>query len=206
MRYSLVIAAVAVIFFAVQAVVPGFTEALLLRSSDAAARPWIFLTSMFLHGDFSHLAFNMVALLVFGLILESVVSKKHFLMIYFAGGIAAGISAAFFYTAALGASGAIFALIGTLAVMRPRMTVWAFGVPMPMFAAAIFWMSADLIGLFAPTTVANAAHLAGLFFGIAFGLAIRKKYPAPKRSGRRQLISDYEIDEWEESYLKGEKK
>ena len=206
MKYTLAIAAIAVIFFAAQAVVPGFEKAFLLASSDVASRPWILLTSIFLHDNLSHLLFNMIALLFFGLVLETVVSERHFLMTFFAGGVIAGIAAAFFYGEALGASGAIFAIMGVLAAIRPRMTVWALGVPMPMVAAAIFWMSADLIGLFAATSVANAAHLAGLFFGIAFGLIIRNRYPAPKRSGRRSVLSDYEIDEWEESYVRGDKK
>lgn len=206
MKYTFIIAFVIIIFFAAQYVVPGFQDELTLVSSEVTSKPWTLVTSMFLHDGTDHLIFNLIALLIFGLVLETVVSKEHFLAIYFVGGMIASIAAAYAYPASLGASGAIMAVIGALAAMRPRMTVWAYSVPMPMVAAAIFWLSADLIGLFAPSNIANAAHIAGLLFGVAFGIAVRNKYPAPKRSGRRRILSDYEIDEWEESYVRGSKK
>src|SRR4051812_35918621 len=52
---------------------------------------WQFLTSMFMHGGFTHLLFNMYALWAFGTVLESMWGKNRFLLFYFLSGIGAGI-------------------------------------------------------------------------------------------------------------------
>ena len=48
-----------VIFFIIQFIIPDFTRAFLLVSSDIYTRPWILITHMFLHGSPYHLLFNM---------------------------------------------------------------------------------------------------------------------------------------------------
>lgn len=53
--------------------------------------PIQFVTYMFLHGDFTHIFFNMFALWMFGRILENVWGPKRFLIYYFATGIGAGL-------------------------------------------------------------------------------------------------------------------
>ena len=105
---ALILVAVDVVLFAIQLSVPGFTDSFLLRSSDAFSRPWILITSVFLHGGVSHLAGNMFALGLFGLILEHSIGSKKFLILYFATGVIASFASVFFYDSALGASGAIF--------------------------------------------------------------------------------------------------
>lgn len=52
-------------------------------------RPWQYITSMFMHGGFTHLFFNMFALFMFGRILEQVWGAKRFLIYYFACGLGA---------------------------------------------------------------------------------------------------------------------
>lgn len=52
-------------------------------------QPWQFVTYMFLHGDISHLFFNMFALWMFGYLLENVMGAKRFLFYYFATGVGA---------------------------------------------------------------------------------------------------------------------
>jgi len=95
-------------------------------------------------------------------------------------GILANIGSAYFYPASLGASGAIFGIMGTLTVLRPKMYVWVFGVPMPMFVASIIWALIDLVGMFAPSGIANAAHIAGLSSGIIIGFLLRKQFGEKK--------------------------
>ena len=60
------------------------------------------------------------------------------------------------------------------------MSVWVFGVPMPMFVAAILWALIDIVGMFAPSGIANAAHIFGLGSGIIIGLLLRKKFKEKK--------------------------
>ena len=198
------ILAVAAIAFTAQLLIPGFTEAFLLESSDVLSRPWILITSMFLHGDILHIFYNMLALVIFGLILETIIGARRFWMLYFGGGIIAGIVATFFYPAALGASGAIFAVLGMLAVLRPRMNVWVMYIPMPMAVAALVWVAIDLVGFIAPSGIANAAHISGLIFGVAAGAALRIKYKSsapPSHARSSSALTEREFQSWEDRWM-----
>ncbi|HDI02641.1 MAG TPA: rhomboid family intramembrane serine protease [Candidatus Aenigmarchaeota archaeon] len=206
-NYSLTLVGICIIVFILQVIFPDITDQFALYSNRVVAEPWLLVTSMFLHGSFPHLFFNMFALALFGSILEHHVGAKRFLVIYFISGIVAGIASAFFYPASLGASGAIYGILGTLAVLRPRMIVWVMGIPMPMYAAAVVWATIDLIGMFAPSGIANAAHLAGLGAGIIAGFVLkggirlpkRKKDSDPLTEEERRRIEEY-FDRLEELY------
>ena len=196
-RYvAIMLCAVCVIVFIIQNSVQGFTESLLL-TKDVLSRPWILVTSIFLHGSMSHLLGNIFALGLFGSILERIVGWRKFVAVFFAAGIVSGLASAFFYDAALGASGAIFGALGMLAALRPKMMVWTYGVPMPMFIAAGFWLVLDIAGTFYPTSVANIAHIVGLAFGIAVGLIFRQSADE-KRS---KPLTDEEVDKWEDQWM-----
>jgi len=201
MKYiSFVLAIVCTVVFGLQLAMPMVTDLFVLESSRVLINPWILVTSIFLHESVSHLVFNMFALLLFGFILENIIGTRKFLFLFFAGGICAGIASAVFYQASLGASGAIFAVIGCLAVLRPKMIVWAIGVPMPMFIAAIFWALIDLAGIFYPSNVANAAHLGGLIFGVIFASIVRKNYKQHKEK-EKNVLNKKQISDWENDYL-----
>ncbi len=174
--------AICVFVFILQIMFPFIEENFVLYSSRVMEEPWMLITSMFLHGGFSHLFFNMFALGLFGFILEGIIGSKKFITIYIVSGTIAGIGAAIFYPAALGASGAIYGILGTLAVLRPRMRVWVWMVPMPMYIAAIFWALMDLAGMFAPSGTANAAHLFGLGAGVIAGFYLKGRFRLTRRS------------------------
>ena len=202
MYASLILVGIAIVVFIIQAAVSGFTQAFALVSADVLTRPWILVTSIFLHGDIAHLLYNMLGLGLFGMILESIVGKKRFLVIFFAGGLLAGIGTSFLYSAALGASGALMAVLGVLAALRPHMQVFVSFIPMPMWVAAGFWAAGDFIGLFVPTGVANLAHLIGLGFGLGVGFYLRKDF-GQLRPGREILhIDDKEFEDWEKKWMK----
>ena len=164
-------------------------------------RPWTLVTAIFLHADLSHLAYNMFALLLFGSILENIIGSRRFIIVFFLSGITASIAALFFYDSVLGASGAIFGIMGALAAIRPGMIVWVMGVPMPMIIAAAVWASLDLLGFFSPTNIANASHLAGLISGLLVGLALRKK-SVNAAMKKDHIMSEKEMEEWERDYLR----
>ncbi len=157
---------------------------------------WTFVTSMFMHGGVFHLFANMISLMFLGNFVEKLIGRKRFLGLYFAGGIFAGL---FFVLIALvsgidmnvyavGASGAIFALGGLLAVLTPRLPVLVFFViPMPMWAAMgvlMFGLWALSLGLGLP--IGNTAHLGGLLVGIFYGFYLKKKFPK-----KTEMISRY---------------
>ena len=168
----------------------------MLLTKDVLSTPWTLITSIFIHGSMGHLLGNIFALGLFGSILERIHGTKKFLLVFFASGIVSGIASSFFYDAALGASGSIFGVLGMLAALRPKMMVWTYGVPMPMFIAAGFWLVLDIAGAFYPTNIANMAHIAGLAFGIAIGITQRNP-----QSEEKKPLSEEELDDWEQEYF-----
>jgi membrane associated rhomboid family serine protease len=141
----------------------------------------------------------MLALFFFGLVLERDIGSKRFLLVYGLAGIGANLLSVFFYPASLGASGAIFGLIGALVVMKPGMMVDAFGIPLPLVVAGLLWAVIDIVGVFAPSGTANLAHLSGMSVGLVFGFIYR---PFVTRIVRRPLIVDERsMRAWEDASL-----
>ena len=157
---------------------------------------WTIIASMFMHAGVWHLFANMVSLSFIGGFVEKLIGKKRFIALYFAGGIFASlifiaisaVTGIDFNVYAVGASGAIFALGGLLAVLTPKLPVMVFFLlPLPMWAAMIFLMFglwALSLGLGLP--IGNTAHLGGLLIGVAYGFYLRKKYP-----NKTRMISRY---------------
>ncbi|MEM2154503.1 MAG: rhomboid family intramembrane serine protease [Nitrososphaeria archaeon] len=141
--------------------------------------PWTFITSIFLHADFEHLLFNMIALFFFGLGLENMVGRKLFAIIFILSGIIGNIGYLIADPLSLipgvGASGAIYGIVGTLVVLTPFRRVFLYGfLPIPLILLVILWTLIDFAGLFSPSTIAHSAHLAGLIIGILFGIYLRR--------------------------------
>jgi len=91
---------------------------------------WTFLTSMFLHGGFFHLFANMFSLFFVGNFLERIIGRKRFISIYLFSGLIGGL---FFVISGMvfsndvpgvGASGAIFGILGVLAVLVPYSKIY----------------------------------------------------------------------------------
>jgi len=154
---------ICVIIFILQSFIPYINDNFTLVSSRVLNEPWMLITSMFLHGDLVHLLNNMLALFIFGMILENSIGSKRFLIVYFVSGVFAGLIASFFYNAALG-------------MLKPKMVVYVYFMPLPMYLAGILWALIDISRFFFPTGIASAAHLAGLFIGLGFGYYFKKKF------------------------------
>lgn len=98
---------------------------------------WALLTSMFMHGSFFHIFANMFSLFFIGNFLETIIGKKRFFWVYMISGIMGGLffiaSALLFggtHIPAVGASGAIFGLLGILAVLVPWSKVYLIAGPL----------------------------------------------------------------------------
>jgi len=203
--FTLWFSGICIIVFLIQIVIPGFTESFML-TENAFIMPWQFLTAVFLHGSITHLLFNLFALFLFGLILEGIIGSKKFFWLFMISGIFANLISFFWYPNSLGASGAIYAVMGCLAVLRPGMTVWAFNLPMPMFIAAILWMLGSIMGIFGlgDQGIGYLAHLSGLFLGIFYGLYLRLRYNKTRKvivSGHKIVISEDVARNWENDYM-----
>jgi rhomboid protease GluP len=82
---------------------------------------WRFITPIFFHSGIMHIFFNMYSLYVVGRLIERPLGYERFLMIYFFSGVAGGYASFLFNPSpSLGASGAIFGLVGALAVFLYR--------------------------------------------------------------------------------------
>ena len=202
--WSVRLAAVCTIVFFLQLSFGPLTDQLVLSSQDFLYRPWTLVTSIFAHGGFDHLFYNMFALLLFGTILESVIGGKRWLIVFFAAGVIGGIAGLPLYDSTLGASGAIFGLMGALAVLRPRMTVYLGWFPLPMAVAVLFWAAGDLLGLFVPSGIANAAHLAGLAVGLVIGWKLRPEFGELAAIKRKHGVDIPESRwrEWEDRWMR----
>jgi membrane associated rhomboid family serine protease len=161
-----------------------------LRPASFLAKPWTIVTNLFVHNTAGtipwHLLFNMITLYFFGTFLVRLVGTRIFLIVYFLGGIVGNIFFMLFafigflaspFSIVIGASGAIFALGGTLAVLTPRLRVYVFPIPapMPLWVAVIGGFV--LISFF--PGVAWQGHLGGLVAGLIAGLILRREVRTP---------------------------
>lgn len=189
-----------IIFFILQIILSkhGFTESLMLVPGDILVRPWIIITSMFLHGGATHLFFNMYVLLLFGNLIEQRIGSKRFLILYFVSGIVAAFTYSFFKPEfpALGASGAIMGIIGVTIMLLPHLKVlFLFFIPMSMRTAGIIMALIDLFGLF--PGVAGTAHLGGMACGLIFGYYFKKQRKTfHKKFSRKVHLEQKDIDEY----------
>jgi membrane associated rhomboid family serine protease len=135
--------------------------------------PWQIVTYSFLHGNLTHLAFNMLALYMFGGELERLLGQQRYLNLYFTSVISAAlIQLALPFVLptepapVLGASGGVFGLLLAYGVFFPRRTIVLLIPPIPM-PARVFVILYGAIELFLGVTgtqegVAHFAHLGGM--------------------------------------------
>ena len=143
---------------------------------DVRFAPWQLVTYSFLHGNLTHLLFNMLALFMFGSDIERVFGPRRFAVYYFACVITAAAAQLVISTLAnwppyptVGASGGVFGLLLAFGLYFPRRMVMLIFPPIPMPA----WLFVTLYGaveLFFGVTgtqqgVAHFAHLGGMLGG-----------------------------------------
>lgn len=176
MNPLIILIGINVVLYVLTVSMPELLVQLGLYPAGFTSRPWTIITSMFLHSGLWHIFANMFALFFFGSSLIRILGEKSFYIIYFAGGILGGI----FYillgpshSIAVGASGAVFALGGALAVLQPQLRVMIFPIPVPM----PLWIA--VIGGFVVISflpyVAWQAHLGGMLFGIIYAYILKRR-------------------------------
>ncbi len=148
---------------------------------------WTFLTSMFMHAGFFHLFVNMLSLFFVGALIEKIIGKKRFLKFYLIAGIVSGllfVLSAFIFPAdinayAVGASGALFGLIGLMMFLTPDLKVYIMFIPIPIklkYAAPGMLIVLWIISIAGNLPIGNVAHLGGLLVGLGYGFYLKKKY------------------------------
>jgi membrane associated rhomboid family serine protease len=130
------------------------------------SRPWSVVTYMFLHGDGSHIFWNMLALFFFGTRVEMRLGAQRFLSLYFISGVtAAALSSVLSPESALiGASGGTFGVTMAFAMFWPREPIYLFGVvPIEARWLVLGYAIYSVISGLQPTgdNIAHFAHLGG---------------------------------------------
>jgi len=125
-------------------------------------------TAMFLHASLLHLAFNMLALYWLGTVVEQALGTWRYLLLYFVSGIAGSAGALLFssqYAVTVGASGAIFGIMGALLVLEHRMT-GSFAGP------ALGLIVINLALSFTIPNISWGGHVGGLVGGVLATFAL----------------------------------
>lgn len=175
-KYAFIIMGIILITYLLQ-MVPGFTDMFILGGNSTLSKPWTIVTYMFLHGGIVHIVLNLITLFFFGTLLERQVGSARFLGVYFASGILAGIVQVLLFPAALvlGASGAIFGVMGALTVLMPNYRIYIIFVPMKLIFAVIVFALIDIVMLSTGDGIAHGVHLVGLGSGLVFGYLLKKR-------------------------------
>jgi len=174
-----------------------FPDLALYYPGSVSFRPYQMVTHMFMHGNLSHLFFNMFMLATFGPMLEALWGSKRFLFFYLFCGIGAilvhllfwyieisGLDA-FQYSmylqqsgSVVGASGALFGILVAYGMYFPNQQLMLLFPPIPMKAIylVIFAIVLELVMVAqgAQTQIAYFAHLGGALFGFLIIVYWRK--------------------------------
>ncbi|MEA3343113.1 MAG: rhomboid family intramembrane serine protease [archaeon] len=210
--------AINIIVFILELTSPYIIPLFALNPAHIIQTPWTLITAMFLHAtttilpdgatviNLNHLLQNMVALGLFGILLEKIIDSKEFLILYLTAGIFGNLAGIIFYpdSISLGASGAIMGILGALTILRPKMVVFL-GGPIPLILLSGMWILIDLAGFFAPVdNTGHAAHLAGFAAGIIYGILNKNRFREDKEIKEKieDELSDEEMDAWENEYMK----
>jgi len=155
----------------------------------AQGEAWRLITSAFLHSGFVHLALNMLSLYFLGSFAEITFGRSRFLALYLISGIAGGLAYLYFGSfnaPAVGASGAIFGLLGGVFGFAIRRGT--FSTRDPVISQLLLLTGLNLFIGFTIPGVSNTAHIGGLLGGLVFGYLM-----APTVFSRKKLVATMPI-------------
>ena len=161
---------------------------------------WTWFTSVFAHSpyNFFHIVGNSIVLYFFGPLVEKYIGSRKFAALFLGSGILAGLSHVGIGillepgvpTAVLGASGAIFAVLGVLTVLNPSLKIYLyFLIPVPLWLftlgfagiSVVFFLQPGAAGNLGQGNVAHFAHLVGLVIGLAYGRRVKGRFRVPNK-------------------------
>ncbi|WP_430400930.1 rhomboid family intramembrane serine protease [Flavobacterium sp.] len=135
------------------------------------------LTSGFLHGDITHLAFNMLTLYFFAPIVLDTFGNVNFLYVYFVSLIAGSLLTMYFHKndfhyRAVGASGAVTGIIYSSILLYPEMNLYLFfAIPIKGYVFGIGYLLYSIYGMKAKNdNIGHTAHFGGAIGGYLFTL------------------------------------
>ena len=141
---------------------------------------WRLLAAMFLHANWLHWLVNSWALYQLGSLFEHLFGRGRFALVYFVTGICASVaSAAHTQGASVGASGAIFGILGAF-IFSLRRSQWRHDPQTRgLNSQLVFWALINLAIGAKFAFIDNTAHIAGLVSGLVIGLLLPHRVPPP---------------------------
>lgn len=148
----------------------------LTRAQVLSGELWRLVTPMFLHGSPDHLIGNMIALYVLGMACEHALGSKQMVGVYLLSGLAASLlSLALNPGPSVGASGAIFGLMGAVIAViskhQQRFYLRDKRIGVVLAAWAVYTIATGLLSPY----VDNAAHAGGFLGGALLGLRLEPR-------------------------------
>ena len=150
---------------------------------------WRTITALFLHGGLVHLLLNGFSLYSVGMIAENLYGKPRYILLFFLTGVLS-ILASYWTSASIsvGASGAIFGIVGALATIgQIRKKVIPVRFRVAFGRNLLFLIGLNLVVLMGVPRIDHAAHIAGLLGGVGFAFLFKDKLLPPVKS-RRQIL------------------
>lgn len=169
--------------FVLQLVFGGLIENYLVyRPVFTALLPWTMLTSVFLHGGFAHILFNMFSLFIFGRIIEQSIGRARFLTLYLLSGFGGSVAVLLLNPGGgvLGASGAVFGLMGAFFVIARGLGGNA--------SSILVLVGLNLVLGFVIPGISWQAHVGGLITGALTAL-IFMRTRSPRQKNRQILLT-----------------
>lgn len=152
------------------------------------------ITAGFLHADIFHLLGNMLALLIFGRVVERELNSHKMLLVYFSALIISNIFSSLINLfilnnniPGLGASGAIMGLVATAILLDPLYITYQLIIPLPLMSIGWIFIYSDISGVLggAQDGIGHFAHLGG-FISITIIMFFLERYS--KERLKRGLI------------------
>lgn len=160
-----------IIMFALTMTIPKLANMFILNPTAVRnGEVYRLLTSTFMHASILHLVFNMYALSIIGKQVETFLGKSKFLLVYLFSGLTGSLlSSAITNSYSLGASGAIFGLMGSLLYFGYHYRLYLGSVLLGQIVPVI--LINLVIGYITPS-IDNAAHIGGLVGGLFLSMAL----------------------------------
>jgi rhomboid protease GluP len=185
--------------FGIEIVTGAWTDDVVLVKIGALYRPliedgdyWRLVSAMFLHGDGTikgtllHLAVNLWSLFQLGTLYETMFGTRRLLWIYFITGIAASLTSMLTTGGpSVGASGAIFGVMGAFVFSVRRSPVWRHDrIARNIAMQCVFWIVLNIAITSRIPNIDNAAHIGGLVAGLLLGAFLPHAAPPPPPPAR----------------------
>lgn len=173
--------------------------------------PMTLFTSLFLHGGLMHLAGNMLFLYIFGDNVEHRLGRLVYLLVYLGCGVIATLFFALFAAGSqvplIGASGAIFGVLGCYFFWFPRNRVRCFVFLFPFLMTSVYFSARLVLGFFlvidnllpfiftanVGSGIAHGAHIGGFFSGLGIAWGADRYYLLLRHRTKVKVQPDAEL-------------